>query len=756
MLILIVLLSLAGIAKALDNEKSEYKFSVAAEVNDFQDMPYLEAINFTGYNVYENSLFELMQRGDFDLGMAGAADIIPASMDPNIQIRRSPGRSVVPVMFNLQVAPYDLLAFRQAVAHICDKVFLSGLHNGEAQPLHSVVPPDYNEYFNPNVPVYDFSFDLASSVLDAANILDTDLDGWREDPRTGSNIHFELMAGGIPHFQVAEEICSNLHSININASVVPFIFSDILQRNFDVCILTWMFEPVPIYLNYMFHSSFAHDLGSYNFVGYDNPVFDQVIGAALQEVDFSSRVTLFHQAQEILAEDLPWIPLFSRSATYLTTPNFEGYIPWGGLFHGILNYYSMLNVRPAEGYSSQTLRVGFSWVGHPNPFIAGGGAISGGLSNHLIFDTLTTESPTGKLEGRLAKKWDISPDMKSYTINIASNAIWHDGNPVTSADVKFSFDYYRNYDPIAYGLLSNITDIQILNNTALSFEFNSPRPFGLYELAFYPIIPQHIWETITDPYAFTDPLQIGSGPFQVASFSVNEAQQGELILNRNPNYFNQPLLGASGSGTTFEIDATETAQAILNVESTNPIEVDVTVTSPPDVAFFDSLVGALEISANLSSGFSIDIRMYYTDAEVAGMDESQLQLYHWNEESLQWEVVPNSGVNTLENYVYGTIDHLSILGALIPKSPSMLLQRLHLFIENLEASDFRGTDPEQIREKLLTKVERIQELLEAERYFWVWFQLNFILPFQIRHWILNADTETTLLYLVRVTADSIY
>ena len=40
----------------------------------------------------------------------------------------------------------------------------------------------------------------------------------------------------------------------------------------------------------------------------------------------------------------------------------------------------------------------------------------------------------------MAQSWEISPDGLVYTFQLRDNVKWHDGQPLTSADVKFSFE----------------------------------------------------------------------------------------------------------------------------------------------------------------------------------------------------------------------------------------------------------------------------------------------------------------------------
>ena len=60
-----------------------------------------------------------------------------------------------------------------------------------------------------------------------------------------------------------------------------------------------------------------------------------------------------------------------------------------------------------------------------------------------LFEGLTKLDRNGKVVPLLAKSWTVSPDGLTYTFSLQSGVKFHDGKPMTSADVKFSFDRAR-------------------------------------------------------------------------------------------------------------------------------------------------------------------------------------------------------------------------------------------------------------------------------------------------------------------------
>ena len=60
----------------------------------------------------------------------------------------------------------------------------------------------------------------------------------------------------------------------------------------------------------------------------------------------------------------------------------------------------------------------------------------------LQYDSLYQVDVNGQPQPWLAKRATISPDGLTYDIELREGVKWHDGKPLTAADVKFAFDYY--------------------------------------------------------------------------------------------------------------------------------------------------------------------------------------------------------------------------------------------------------------------------------------------------------------------------
>ena len=141
----------------------------------------------------------------------------------------------------------------------------------------------------------------------------------------------------------------------------------------------------------------------------------------------------------------------------------------------------------------------------------------------------------------LAASWEIGEDGKVYTFKLQPNVTWHDGQPFTSADVKFSFEaaLLKFHSRTKAGLENVLEAIETPNEGTVVFRFKQPYGPLLQRLDVVeaPIIPKHIYEgkDIQQDPANLTPL--GTGPFKFVEYIKGD----HVTLERNPNYFKAGL-----------------------------------------------------------------------------------------------------------------------------------------------------------------------------------------------------------------------
>ena len=94
----------------------------------------------------------------------------------------------------------------------------------------------------------------------------------------------------------------------------------------------------------------------------------------------------------------------------------------------------------------------------------------------------------------LAENWEVSPDGARYVFRLAPNATFHDGRPVTSADVKFTFEIGKTAPVNISTVWRYLDSITQVDDQTLQFNFKTTlyQQWGntLYTTA---IVPEHIW-----------------------------------------------------------------------------------------------------------------------------------------------------------------------------------------------------------------------------------------------------------------------
>lgn len=183
------------------------------------------------------------------------------------------------------------------------------------------------------------------------------------------------------------------------------------------------------------------------------------------------------------------------------------------------------------------------------------------LDTNLLWNNLVRcDVETGEIVYELAKDLVISDDGLTYTFTLA-DAYWHDGTPVTAADVVFTYNAQilgpwptyaskladvKGYQDLMDGKTDRIEGIYAKDDKTVVFEFNNPNYTlmsmsmnNIFAIGWFAILPAHIldtgnWDDMASSDYWTAP--IGTGPFMVEEVSY----PNYAVLTRNENYFKAP------------------------------------------------------------------------------------------------------------------------------------------------------------------------------------------------------------------------
>ena len=151
---------------------------------------------------------------------------------------------------------------------------------------------------------------------------------------------------------------------------------------------------------------------------------------------------------------------------------------------------------------------------------------------YAVHDALVKPMPGGDNTPSLAESWTVSKDGLTYEFVLRKGVKFHNGDPLTAEDVKFSFDRYRGAS--AKLLKDRVREVQIVDPGRIRFILKEPWPdfmvfYGTSATGAAWIVPKKYVEKVGDDGFKNKP--VGAGPYKVVSFTpgielVMEAYEG--------------------------------------------------------------------------------------------------------------------------------------------------------------------------------------------------------------------------------------
>jgi peptide/nickel transport system substrate-binding protein len=170
----------------------------------------------------------------------------------------------------------------------------------------------------------------------------------------------------------------------------------------------------------------------------------------------------------------------------------------------------------------------------------------GSTNESFLFSQLTDLSieDAETIEPDVATSWEVSDDGLTYTYNLRDDVLWHDGEQLTAADVKFSIELFAHpdsgatvrsvlpldaivgFDEFSAGEADEITGVTTPSDYQVVIELKQPRADFLYGMGGMNLQAKHVFDGIafadmqTSPYAREQ--VVGSGPFKMGEFEPDQ------------------------------------------------------------------------------------------------------------------------------------------------------------------------------------------------------------------------------------------
>ena len=162
------------------------------------------------------------------------------------------------------------------------------------------------------------------------------------------------------------------------------------------------------------------------------------------------------------------------------------------------------------------------------------GGLTGFFYFYALHDALVKPLPGNALAPCLAESWSVSPDGLTYEFVLRRGVRFHNGDPLTAEDVKFSFERYRG--AAAKMLKDRVASVDIADPNLVRFRLKRPWPdfmtfYGSLATSAGWIVPKKYVEKVGDDGFKKAP--VGAGPYKFVSFKPGV----ELVLEANEQYW---------------------------------------------------------------------------------------------------------------------------------------------------------------------------------------------------------------------------
>ena len=165
------------------------------------------------------------------------------------------------------------------------------------------------------------------------------------------------------------------------------------------------------------------------------------------------------------------------------------------------------------------------------------GIITPFLVLYALHDGLVKPMPGKPQAGSLAESWNVSPDGLSYEFVLRQGVRFHNGDPLTADDVKFSFERYKGAASSTFK--ARVAGVEVVDPHRVRFRLKQPWPdfmtfFGTPATGAAWIVPKKYIEKVGDDGFKKAP--VGAGPYKFVSFNPGV----ELVLEAYEQYWRKP------------------------------------------------------------------------------------------------------------------------------------------------------------------------------------------------------------------------
>lgn len=317
-------------AYCLQSWTKDSEFIVTANPNYYRGKPPIDRIIYRKV-AQETDRYAALASGDAQviehLSMQTAQTLLK---NPNVTVASVTGNENMFMGLNYKIPPFDNIKVRQALAYAIpyDQIVQTA-YFGSAKKWDMMVPSTYPDAFEPSAP---YTYDLAKAkqlLADAGYPGGAGLNTKFPDSWTLSYVSEREGTLG----PAATIIKSALASLGITVQLNPLpetqFDTHLITKNDLPMMLDDLEKPIAVDSGYAMLLFFVSKKngGLVNFVNYDNPAFDALYAKMIVEPDKATRSDDLHQMENMMQNELPWVPIVEYPTIWGTAKNLSG-ITW--------------------------------------------------------------------------------------------------------------------------------------------------------------------------------------------------------------------------------------------------------------------------------------------------------------------------------------------------------------------------------------------------------------------------------------------
>lgn len=157
-----------------------------------------------------------------------------------------------------------------------------------------------------------------------------------------------------------------------------------------------------------------------------------------------------------------------------------------------------------------------------------------GEINLLLFAGLTSHNEKDEVVPGLAEEWTFDKDTNTYHFTLREGLTFHDGEPLTAEDVKFTIEAIQNPDNASENI-SNFEDVEAVNvidDTHVDIVLTAPNE-AMPDYLCIGILPKHILEGQDMTKADFNQNPVGAGPYKLASWDMGQS----IVMEKFDDYY---------------------------------------------------------------------------------------------------------------------------------------------------------------------------------------------------------------------------